>query len=193
MRDIRSGTTGNVRAQAMQRVLNSRSHAGGAVMLRQRSRPPQVGPQHLVQGLLDTIGFHGAAHPIRRLHHPGGMMAFPGGKPGFDEGLIARLNRHLAGKPPKIQPTFFDYHDGSVDLIPFVRGRDPIGGHDMNMHMGHPTFIDQGVSTLTGNNNHFAMLLKRFLTNPIGRRSNQASMLTHEMQKLYGVTGRRNN
>src|SRR6266545_5848913 len=32
-----------------------------------------------LQGGLETLGLGGAAHPVRRLHHPGGAMSFPAG------------------------------------------------------------------------------------------------------------------
>ena len=51
---------------------HSRGHGGAAQILRQRSKPPEVGPLKLTQKFLEAIGLGGAAHPIRRLHHPGG-------------------------------------------------------------------------------------------------------------------------
>src|SRR3954469_1494667 len=73
---------------------SSRGHPGVAQLL--AKRPPQKpardypgasfhGPgwhkqsvQHITQSLLEDVGLGGAAHPIRRLHHPGGRMEFPG-------------------------------------------------------------------------------------------------------------------
>jgi hypothetical protein len=99
MKDIRPGTAGRASHQpphlqyARYRAAQSRAHAGAAQVLKQRSKPPSVGPVKLVQHALETIGLSGAAHPIRRLQHPGGRMEFVGGPGAAESGLGRALGR----------------------------------------------------------------------------------------------------
>jgi hypothetical protein len=45
-----------------------------------------------VRGTLEAVGLGGAAHPVRRLQHPGGEMMFPfGGRSGWSRSEIAKL------------------------------------------------------------------------------------------------------
>src|SRR5438552_6710379 len=67
-----------------------------------RRQPTALGA---LQKTLDTLGFGGAAHPIRRLHHLGGPMVFPlGGGPGAGLGKLGRALSRAGEEAPKPVP-----------------------------------------------------------------------------------------